>query len=121
MTIQSEIEQVQRSVKTDAYQMSLGEICNLYVEGDLVINPDFQRLFRWTRLQKSRLIEFHFAWHSDSLNIRLRNSGREMGVGRWIAAHLNNSRIFRSPPRAGIDRAPSPLGSDGYTLPSFIG
>ncbi len=52
-----EIEQSQRLVRTDAYQMSIGEIVNMYREGDLVINPDFQRLFRWELGQKSKLIE----------------------------------------------------------------
>lgn len=55
--LEEEIEQAQRSVKTDAYQMSLGEIINMYKEGDLIINPDFQRLFRWGIGQKSKFIE----------------------------------------------------------------
>ncbi len=37
--------------------MSFGEIINLYRDGDIVIHPEFQRLFRWTKWQKSRLIE----------------------------------------------------------------
>ena len=37
--------------------MSFGEVVNLYQDKDLVINPEFQRLFRWTNFQKSRLIE----------------------------------------------------------------
>lgn len=37
--------------------MSVGEIINMYRDGELVINPDFQRLFRWEIGQKSRLIE----------------------------------------------------------------
>jgi hypothetical protein len=55
--LQSEIEIGKRLVKTDAYQMSLGEIVNMYKDGELVINPDFQRLFRWEPGQKSKLIE----------------------------------------------------------------
>jgi hypothetical protein len=55
--LQAEIDAAQRRVKTDAYQMSIGEIVNMYKEGDLVINPDFQRLFRWEPGQKSKLIE----------------------------------------------------------------
>lgn len=53
----TEIEQSQRLVRTDAYQMSIGEVVNLYKEGDLIINPNFQRLFRWELGQKSKLIE----------------------------------------------------------------
>lgn len=46
-----------REFKTDGYPMSLGEIANLYENDELVINPNFQRFFRWTAAQKSRLIE----------------------------------------------------------------
>ena len=55
--LQEEIDKAQRMVKTDAYQMSIGEIVNMYKNGELFINPDFQRLFRWESGQKSRLIE----------------------------------------------------------------
>jgi hypothetical protein len=37
--------------------MSVGELINVYRDGDLVVNPEFQRLFRWTPFQKSHLIE----------------------------------------------------------------
>jgi len=57
MAIVDEIETAKQTVTTDAYQMSFGEIVNLYQEKDLIINPEFQRLFRWTNYQKSRLIE----------------------------------------------------------------
>lgn len=55
--LKDEIESAQRSVKTDAYQMSIGEVINMYRDGELIINPDFQRLFRWEIGQKSKLIE----------------------------------------------------------------
>ncbi|HXW71909.1 MAG TPA: DUF262 domain-containing protein [Methylocella sp.] len=55
--LQDEIDSAQRLVKTDAYQMSVGEIVNMYKDGELIINPDFQRLFRWEPGQKSKLIE----------------------------------------------------------------
>jgi len=55
--ITDEIEAAQRSVKADAYQMSVGEVVNMYKDGDLIINPDFQRLFRWEVGQKTKLIE----------------------------------------------------------------
>lgn len=37
--------------------MSLGELTNLYRDGELIIRPEFQRFFRWSDLQKSRLVE----------------------------------------------------------------
>lgn len=55
--LKDEIENAQRLVKTDAYQMSIGEIVNMYKDGEFIINPDFQRLFRWEIGQKSKLIE----------------------------------------------------------------
>jgi hypothetical protein len=55
--LKDEIESAQRRVRTDAYQMSIGEVINMYRDGELIINPDFQRLFRWEIGQKSKLIE----------------------------------------------------------------
>jgi hypothetical protein len=55
--LENEIEDTKRLVKTDAYQMSVGELVNMYKDEELIINPDFQRLFRWEIGQKSRLIE----------------------------------------------------------------
>jgi hypothetical protein len=52
-----EIETAQRNVRTDAFQMSIGELVNLYDDGDIIIAPEFQRLFRWEIGQKSKLIE----------------------------------------------------------------
>lgn len=52
-----EIEKAQRQVRTDAYQMSIGEVVAMYVQGELIIDPEFQRLFRWSIGQKSKLIE----------------------------------------------------------------
>ena len=57
MSLPKEIVEAKRSVVTDAYQMSIGEIVNLYKDKDLIINPNFQRLYRWEQHQKSRLIE----------------------------------------------------------------
>ena len=55
--LENEIEDTKRLVKTDAYQMSIGEIVNMYRDGELIINPDFQRIFRWEIGQKSKLVE----------------------------------------------------------------
>lgn len=55
--LSKEIENAQRLVRTDAYQMSVGEIVSMYDRYEIVIDPDFQRLFRWDIGQKSKLIE----------------------------------------------------------------
>ena len=59
--IQSPLEQqlakARQQITSDGYPMRVGELTNLYREGELVIRPEFQRFFRWTNLQKSRLVE----------------------------------------------------------------
>lgn len=55
--LDEEIKQAQRLVRTDAYQMSIGEIVGMYENRELIVDPEFQRLFRWNIGQKSKLIE----------------------------------------------------------------
>lgn len=55
--LSDEIEQAKRFVRTDAYQMSIGEVVSMYENGEVVVDPEFQRLFRWDIGQKSKLIE----------------------------------------------------------------
>jgi hypothetical protein len=55
--ITDELESARQSVATDDYPMSIGEIVNLYKSEELIISPQFQRLFRWSDKQKSDLIE----------------------------------------------------------------
>ncbi len=42
---------------TDGYAMSIGELVSNYKEGEIIINPNFQRKFRWSQYQRSKLIE----------------------------------------------------------------
>lgn len=44
-------------VRTEALDLSFGEIVNLHSDNELIIQPDYQRLFRWSDEQRSRLIE----------------------------------------------------------------
>jgi Protein of unknown function DUF262 len=57
MSLEEEIKSTSREIQTDAYAMSVGELINLYRDREMDIHPEFQRLYRWTRLQKSRFIE----------------------------------------------------------------
>ncbi|AYM75476.1 DUF262 domain-containing protein [Janthinobacterium agaricidamnosum] len=57
MALTDEIQATRKRVVTDGYEMSLGEIINLYKDGELVIDPVFQRLFRWGDERKTRFIE----------------------------------------------------------------
>lgn len=56
-SLEKEIRETRRTISTDGYPMSIGELTNLYKEGELIIRPEFQRFFRWSETQKSTLIE----------------------------------------------------------------
>ncbi|MDP2373803.1 DUF262 domain-containing protein [Reyranella sp.] len=55
--LEAEISEARLTITSDGYPMSIGELTNLYKEGELKIRPEFQRFFRWSPLQKSHLIE----------------------------------------------------------------
>ena len=52
--LQKEIDQAARTVRTDHYDLSIGEITSMYEDDEIQINPEFQRLFRWSPEQKSK-------------------------------------------------------------------
>jgi hypothetical protein len=45
-------------VRFDSIDLSFGEIVSLHQNHELVIQPEYQRLFRWSMEQRSRLVEF---------------------------------------------------------------
>jgi uncharacterized protein with ParB-like and HNH nuclease domain len=51
------VDRAARQISTENYDMSVGEVINMYDQGEININPEFQRLFRWDTTQKSRFIE----------------------------------------------------------------
>lgn len=55
--MENEIKQSRQEIISDGYEMSIGEIINLYREEEIIINPEFQRLFRWDLTRKTRFIE----------------------------------------------------------------
>jgi hypothetical protein len=57
MTVEAQIDQKIGEVRTEALDLSFGEISNLHAAKELIIQPEYQRLFRWSIQQKSRLIE----------------------------------------------------------------
>ena len=57
MSLDQEIQARRAEVRSDGYAMSIGELVNLYRDGEIDIHPEFQRFYRWTPEQKSRLIE----------------------------------------------------------------
>lgn len=46
-----------KEIRTEALDFSFGELLNLHRDHEIVITPEYQRLFRWTNEQRSRLIK----------------------------------------------------------------
>lgn len=57
MSLKLEIQNARKTVKTDKLQLSISEIISMYENEELNIQPEFQRLFRWSTEKKSNLIE----------------------------------------------------------------
>ena len=57
MSLHEEINARRAEIRSDGYPMSIGELISLYRDDELDIHPEFQRFYRWSDEQKSRLIE----------------------------------------------------------------
>lgn len=57
MSLKAEVDSKRREISSDNLSMSIGELANLFKDEELDIHPEFQRVFRWSAQQKSRLIE----------------------------------------------------------------
>lgn len=57
MSLDAQIVEHSTTVQTQSYSMSVSEIVAMYRDGELQLHPQFQRFFRWTPEQKSRLVE----------------------------------------------------------------
>ena len=55
--LDEQVEEGRQQIRADCYSMSVGELASLYEERELEIQPKFQRFFRWTVDQKTRLVE----------------------------------------------------------------
>ncbi|EGO2739280.1 DUF262 domain-containing protein [Enterococcus faecalis] len=92
MSLENELEQKSNQIYRDSYQMSIGELINIYRDEEMDIHPEFQRLFRWNNFQKTRLIE------SVMLNIPIPQifvSQNEDGVWDIIDGVQRLSTIFQ--------------------------
>jgi uncharacterized protein with ParB-like and HNH nuclease domain len=56
-TLDNELTQQSNMLRTERLDVSFGEILNMYEHGEIIIDPAFQRLFRWDDDQKTRFIE----------------------------------------------------------------
>ncbi len=57
MRLKEQIDKMRSKIQTDDYSMSIGEWMSIYRDGEIDIHPEFQRFFRWSRTQKTKLIE----------------------------------------------------------------
>ncbi len=57
MSLQNEIDLGAKRIHTDGYALSIGELMSLYKDKEIDIQPEFQRFFRWSPDQKTKLIE----------------------------------------------------------------
>lgn len=55
--LEKSLDKARQFVKTDSYPMSIGELSSMYTSGEIILRPEYQRYFRWTVEQKSKLIE----------------------------------------------------------------
>ena len=58
--LQIEVKEARRQIKADSYSMSIGEIIRKIEENEIILNPKFQRYFRWSNKQQSDLVESIF-------------------------------------------------------------
>lgn len=55
--VDDEIAGARNEIRTDKLDISYGELANLYENDELIIRPEYQRLFRWDQTQKTRFVE----------------------------------------------------------------
>lgn len=121
MSLQDEITARASKIYRESYQMSIGELINLYKDEEMDIHPEFQRVFRWSEYQKTKLIE------SIMLNIPIPSifvSQNEDGVWDVIDGVQRLSTIFQFvgifKDENGKLQPPLVLQKTDY-LPSFAG
>jgi hypothetical protein len=57
MPLKNEVDKHRKQIRTDGFSVSLGELASMYRDNEVELHPEFQRYFRWSPEQKSRLIE----------------------------------------------------------------
>ncbi len=55
--LEKRIKEVRNSLNTDRLDMSFGEIISMYGRDEIMIDPVFQRSFRWNNEQKTKFVE----------------------------------------------------------------
>lgn len=57
LNIIKDLEDKIKSVRTRSLDLSFNELVDMYKDNELIITPDYQRLFRWSEANQSRFIE----------------------------------------------------------------
>ncbi len=57
MSIIDDVAKHRKEMVTDTYTITWRELIGQYKDGDLIIDPEYQRLFRWDMDQQSQYIE----------------------------------------------------------------
>ncbi len=55
--LEQELIKARNILSADRLDMSFGELINMYDAGELIIDPEFQRYFRWGIYQRTRFLE----------------------------------------------------------------
>lgn len=55
--LETAVSDERKRLSSDRLDISFGELINLYKNEELIIRPEYQRLFRWSEAQKTALIE----------------------------------------------------------------
>lgn len=55
--LEEEVDLGRKSLTADRMDISFGELLNMYRDGELIVRPEYQRLYRWNNAQKTALIE----------------------------------------------------------------
>ncbi len=55
--LENEISEKRKTLTSTSLQLSINEVATMYKEDEIIINPIYQRFFRWTSSQKTKFIE----------------------------------------------------------------
>ncbi|BCG58278.1 DUF262 domain-containing protein [Paenibacillus sp. URB8-2] len=56
-SLEEQIVDTRQEIRTDRMDMSFGEIMSMYENDEIIINPEFQRAFRWDEERQTKFIE----------------------------------------------------------------
>ncbi|MCK5523481.1 MAG: DUF262 domain-containing protein [Thiomargarita sp.] len=118
MSLDEEIKVARQQIVKDGYDMSVGELMSLYRDQELIINPAFQRYFRWDEGQKTKFIESLllgipippiFVFQTDEGTWELVDGLQRLSTLFELAGILINSKGKREPPSIlqGTNKLPS--------------